>query len=240
MVRGNRIAVIPARGGSKRLPRKNILEFGGRPMLVWTIEATLECNLFDRIIVSTEDAEIADIARAHGIEVPFLRERLADDITPSSAVTILVLGQLRQVLGEEYETVVQLMPNCPLRNAADIRTAITIFESNRRNFQISCTRFDWRNPWWALQRDDDGRGEWMFSEAAKKRSQDLPPLYCPTGAIWIARVSPLCEAGTFYGPEHRFEPLPWQRAVDIDEREDLEFATALLNMRKDSGHGGQT
>lgn len=230
MVRRERIAVIPARGGSKRLPRKNILPFGGRPMLEWTVEAALNTEVFDRVIVSTEDAEIARIAVGAGAE-PFLREQYYDDITPISSVTISVLDQARAVLSEEYETVVQLMANCPLRRAADIQAALEAFDASGANFQISCTRFGWLNPWWALKRDGDGRGEWLFPDAAHSRSQDLQPLFVPTGAIWIARAHALESAGTFYGPGHRFEPMGWDSAVDIDDADDLAFAQAVLQMR---------
>ena len=231
MVKRARVAIIPARGGSKRLPRKNVMDFGGRPMLAWSIEAALEARLFDRVVVSTDDLEIAEIARRWGADVPFLREGLADDVTPISAVTIGALSQMRTALSEDYELVVQLMANCPLREAADILTAVAAFEASGADFQVSCVRFGWLNPWWALKRDPDGHGEWMFPDAARSRSQDLPPLYAPTGAIWIAHSQALETAGTFYGPGHRFEPMAWQSAIDIDDIEDLDLARAVLQMR---------
>jgi len=231
MVKRGRLAIIPARGGSKRLPRKNVMDFGGRPMLAWSIEAALEARLFDRVIVSTDDLEIAETARQWGADVPFLRDGLADDVTPISAVTIGALGQLRSTLNEEYQLVVQLMANCPLRKAGDILAAIAAFESSGADLQVSCVQFGWLNPWWALKRDAKGHGEWMFPGAADSRSQDLPPLYVPTGAIWIARSQALEGAGTFYGPGHRFEPIAWQSAIDIDDIEDLSLARAVLQMR---------
>jgi len=234
MVKRNRVAIIPARGGSKRLPRKNILDFGGRPMLAWTIEAACQTSLFDRIVVSTEDEEIARIAVNAGAEVPFLRDSLHDDITPISDVTIAAVTKLRDIFDEDYETTVQLMANCPLREANDIRAAIAAFDTSGGNFQISCTRFGWLNPWWALQLDINGHGEWMFPDAARSRSQDLAPLYSPTGAIWIARTRALEQAGTFYGPGHRFEPLAWHAAVDIDDAEDLALARTVFKMKQDA------
>jgi N-acylneuraminate cytidylyltransferase len=231
MLRRHRVAVIPARGGSKRIPRKNILDFGGRPMLAWTIEAARKSEVFDRVIVSTEDKEIARIAVEAGAEVPFMREAHHDDITPISTVTIAVLEQIRRQLGEEFETVMQLMANCPLRQADDIRSAITSFDAAKSDFQISCTRFGWLNPWWAFRLDASGRGEWLHPDALRNRSQDLPPLFAPTGAIWIARAAALEKSGSFYGPGHRFEPIPFERAIDIDDAEDLKLARALLQTR---------
>jgi N-acylneuraminate cytidylyltransferase len=243
VVRRGRVAIIPARGGSKRLPRKNVVDFGGKPMLAWTIEAAREASLFDRVIVSTDDAGIAETARMHGAEVPFMREGLAGDHTGVSEVTIGALRQAAAVLQEEFDTVVQLMANCPLRSAPDVRTAVAAFEEHEADFQISCVRFGWLNPWWALRRRDDGTGAFLFPDAVERRSQDLEPLYCPTGAIWIARTGALRAAGTFYGPGHRFEPLPWISAIDIDDEDDLALARVVLAMRHENqaikaGRGG--
>lgn len=233
MTRG-RVAIIPARGCSKRLPRKNILDFFGKPMIAWTIEAAHRSGLFDRILVSTEDDEIAQIARGCGIEVPFSREHYYDDHSTVSDVALETLRQAAEILDEEYEQVVQLMPNCPLRDADDIRSAIGKFESRGVGFQISCSRFGSTNPMWAMRLDDHGRGEPIFLRAIEERSQDLPVLYCPSGAIWVARADSLRMAGTFYGPDHRFEPLSWLAAVDIDDANDLEFARAAFLVKRAS------
>jgi CMP-N-acetylneuraminic acid synthetase len=233
-----RLAVVPARGGSRRIPRKNIVDFFGKPMLAWTVEAAIASGAFDRIIVSTEDQEIADVARAAGAEVPFLRQGNFDDHAGVSAVTVDVLDQVRGHYGEEYRQVVQLMPNCPLRNADDIALAVAGFETSGAEFQISCVRFAWMNPWWALRRDPEGRGQPVFPEALDRRSQDMPPLYCPSGAIWIAAAGALARHGDFYGPGYRLQPLSWISAVDIDEPDDLDFARAAFLIRRgDSADG---
>jgi N-acylneuraminate cytidylyltransferase len=135
------------------------------------------------------------------------------------------------VLGEQYDVVFQLMPNCPLRGASDILAARAAFDSSSADFQISCTRFGWLNPWWALKLNGTGAGERLFPEQALQRSQDQEPLYCPTGAIWIARAAQLTAAGTFYGAGHRFEPMPLLSAIDIDDAHDLEFARAAFVLR---------
>ena len=219
------IAVIPARGGSKRIPHKNVIDFCGRPMIAWTIQAALESSLFDRVLVSTEDPEIAAISREWGAECPFLREGCHDDHSGVSEATIHALGQAREYYGEGHEIVVQLMANCPLRQAEDIVSHLEVFRGQRRTFQISCFPFGWMNPWWALTLDAEGRGQ---------RSQDLPPLYCPTGAIWIARIDALLEQGSFYGEPLRYEPLDWMRAVDIDTRDDLRMARCLRQLLEEA------
>lgn len=228
----NAIAVIPARGGSKRIPRKNIVDFCGKPMIAWTIEAAFSAGVFDRVLVSTDDPEIADIARSYGVEVPFLRHQAADDAAHASAATLAALVQVREYLREDYSIVAQLMPNCPLRGSAEIISALQRFHQCAARFQISCFRYGWMNPWWAVRLKDNGEPEPVFPRAINSHSQELGKLYCPTGAIWIAEVGALRSAGTFYGPGHVFEPMNWTSAVDIDDAEDLEMARAVWMMRE--------
>lgn len=225
------IAIILARGGSKRLPRKNMIEFHGKPMLAWTIEAALKSQCYQRILVSTDDKEISDIAVRYGAEVPFLRETAADDMAPSSDATIAALRQAEKHWKEDYDYVSQLMANCPLRNEFDIKDAVTTFLDRDAQFQISCFRFGWMNPWWAARLDVNQRPSYLFNEAKSSRSQDLPVLYAPTGAIWIAKVQSLYQHRTFYGPGHRLHQLNWMSALDIDDAEDLDMAHACFLMR---------
>lgn len=225
------IAVIPARGGSKRLPQKNTLDFMGKPMIAWTIEAALNTELFDRVLVSTDCVEIAQVAESWGASVPFLRNTASDDYSPVSLATCAALQQCAEDLGENYDIVTQLMPNTPLRTSQDICQAMDHFFENASPSQISCFRFGWMNPWWAVTLNTTGRPTPFFPEVQQKRSQDLPALYCPSGAVWIAQVSHLLAHRTFYCPGHIFYPLPWQSAVDIDDESDLMMAKAAFIMR---------
>lgn len=222
------IAIILARGGSKRLPRKNILDFHGKPLLAWSIEAALHSGQYGHVLVSTDDPEIADIARAFGADVPFLRTSAADDLAPSSEATLATLIQAERHWGEEFAAVSQLMANCPLRDAEDIRSAVHNFIQTGADAQICSFPFGWMNPWWAALLDQRGRPDYLFPEARTARSQDLPALYCPSGAVWIARASVLKSARTFYVPDHIFHPLSWMSAMDIDDAEDLEMAKACF------------
>ena len=225
------IAVIPARGGSKRLPKKNIIDFMGKPMIAWTIEAALQSKLFERILVSTDSEEIAEISGNYGVSVPFLRTKAHDDDSPVSLATCAALQQCSEKLGEEYDVVAQLMPNTPLRAAHDIQQAMDHFCNHQAPSQISCFRFGWMNPWWAVKLDAGGKPFPVFPEAQGKRSQDLPVLFCPTGAIWIAWTEKLLHYQTFYCPDHVFHPMSWQSAVDIDDEHDLAMANAVFLMR---------
>jgi CMP-N-acetylneuraminic acid synthetase len=228
MVTGSRVAVIPARGGSKRIPRKNIMPFHGKPMIAWTIDAALESGLFDRVLVSTDDPEIAEVAACHGAPVPFLRDGFADDQSPVSLATLAALDQLERECGESYAVVAQLMANCPIRSAADIRAAVAHFDQVGAPSQISCFKFGWMNPWWASRLDEASRPTPLFPKESTARSQDLPPLYCPTGAIWLARVEALRTHRSFYTPDRIFCPLGWEAAVDIDDMEDFYMADAVF------------
>jgi N-acylneuraminate cytidylyltransferase len=226
------IAVIPARGGSKRIPLKNIIDFMGKPIIAWTIEAAQKTKLFDRIIISTDSSEIANVTKKYGLDVPFLRNDKNDDISTVTEATLVAIHQAEEYYNEKYDIVIQLMANAPLRDDNDIQVHIKQFIESKKSFQISSFKFGWMNPWWAFKINKSGSHEWMFGEGIGKRSQDLEELFCPTGAIWIAKVEELKKAGTFYGPDYKFCEIDWKHAVDIDNLEDLEFAKALFSLNK--------
>ena len=225
------IAIIPARGGSKRIPKKNIIDFMGKPMIAWTIEAAVKSKIFDKIIVSTDSEEIAKVGRDYGLEVPFLRQDKNDDISPVSEATIAAVKQAEMHYNEKYDIVVQLMANAPIRNENDIKKHFNKFINQKRDFQLSSFKFGWMNPWWAAKVDKYDTPNWMYPEGITKRSQDLDDLYCPTGVIWIANIKKLLKSNTFYGPGHKFCELNWKSAVDIDDYDDLEFAKAIYLLK---------
>ena len=217
------IAVVPARGKSKRIPRKNMLRFGGKPMLVWTIEAAIYSSIFDKIVVSTDDWEIAGIAEEAGADVPFARDDiLADDNTPSSLVTIDVVSKVGG------DTVCQLLPTCPLRNHLDIIDAYNQFKKSGAPSQVSVTDFGWQNPGWAV----DVNGRPVDKNKFNRRSQDLPTVFHPTGAIWFADATPLLLSKSFYMQGYTIWFIPWERAIDIDTEKDLEIAKMILRCRQ--------
>ena len=149
MVKGKKVlAIIPARGGSKRIPKKNIIDFQGKPMIAWTIEAAIKSACFDEILVSTDDDEIAEIAKNYGASVPFLRELNKDDYSNVSDVVISEKNRLNQ----KYDIIVMLMPNCPIRDEFDISSALNNFIDNKRNFQISSFKYGFMNPHWEIGR----------------------------------------------------------------------------------------
>lgn len=226
------VAIIPARGGSRRIPRKNILDLYGKPIIAYTIEAALQSGIFDRVIVSTDDAEIVAVARRYAAEVPFMRSAtLADDCTPVSLVTLDALERLDPE-GKLYRFVAQLMPNCPLRTAQDVLDSFCQFTETNADAQISVTRYGWLNPWWAMRRNDQYQLKPIFKEQMSKRSQDLPEVFCPTGAIWWAKVDVLKRERTFHTTNRTGWEMPWQRAVDIDTADEWLLAELSMQMQQ--------
>jgi pseudaminic acid cytidylyltransferase len=225
-----KLAVIPARGGSKRIPGKNVKELLGKPIIAYSIEAAIQSNLFHRVVVTTDSESIAKIARSYGAEVPFLRDGdLADDVTPVSVATIDALNRL-DPRGQEYWCVAQLMPTCPLRTEADIRASYSQFVETTADSQLSVTRFGWQNPWWAMRRNGTFTLKPLFKEEVTARSQDLQDLFCPTGAVWWARADVLRREGTYHIANRTGWEIPWQRGVDIDTESDWLVAELLQRL----------
>lgn len=231
------LAVIPARGGSKRIPKKNTRELSGTPLIAYTIAAALESGLFDRIIVTTDDEVTAKIAAESGAEVPFLRDAtLADDHTPVSAATVDALRRCDPT-SDRYEFVCQLMANCPLRTGRDIQSSFAQLLQTGAEAQISVVRYGWQNPWWAMERNEDLSLQPVFEDRLMQRSQDLPPLFCPTGAIWWARADTLRREETFHIAKRTGWEIPWKRGIDIDDEDDWAMVELLARMNRDDLHG---
>jgi N-acylneuraminate cytidylyltransferase len=230
----NNIAIIPCRGGSRRVPGKNIRLLAGKHLIGYAIEAALKSEIFLSVLVSTDSEEIAEVARIYGAEVPFMRGMdLADDFSPVSAATVDALRRVDPT-GERYHNVAQLMANCPLRTVDDIRISYRQFIDVGADSQISVTEYGWLNPWWAMMSNEKHVLSPLFKERMGARSQDLPKLYCPTGAIWWAKANSLREYGTFYCPGYTGWVMPWERAVDIDTEDDWHMAETLFSMEHNS------
>ncbi|NMC36105.1 acylneuraminate cytidylyltransferase family protein [Candidatus Beckwithbacteria bacterium] len=223
----SKVAIIPARKGSKRIPLKNIVNFHGKPLIAWTIGAALKSKVFDAVYVSTDSQKIANISEKYGAKVPFLRTKYTDDNSSVSSVIIDFLENLKKKKSKEFDVVFSLMPNCPLRTGQDIIRADKNCTAKKASFQLSCFEFGFMNPWWAFTLDKNCRPEYIHKSALKKRSQDLSKLFCPSGAIWIANIKALQKSKTFYGPNHIFYKLGWKNAIDIDSKEDLELAKSF-------------
>ena len=229
------LAVIPARGGSKRIPHKNIKLFIDKPIIAYVLEAAQKSKLFDRVIVTTDDPKIARVVEKFGGEVPFIREsKLADDITPVSSATLDALERVDSD-DEKFNIIAQLMPNCPLISPEDILNSYQQFIETDSDSQISVTKYAWMNPWWAMKRDDNYHLKPIFEKEMTSRSQDLPELFCPTGVIWWAKTEVLRREKTFHIPTRTGWVIPWERSIDIDTNDDWKMAEILMKLKM----GGQ-
>jgi pseudaminic acid cytidylyltransferase len=221
-MRPSSIAIIPARGGSKRLPRKNILAFLGKPIIAYTIESALACGLFDRIIVSTEDAEIATIAQKFGAEAVDRPQSLATDSSTVVEVCLDAIDREEQA-GHHYTTMCCLYATSPLRNAQDIRDTMNLVTSGRCDFAMAITEYS-LPPHQALREGRSGTLEPMWPELVHLSSQKVGRLYVDCGSTYAVSVPKFRDARTFYGPGLLGHIMPRDRSVDIDVKEDLELA----------------
>lgn len=227
------LGVIAARGGSKGLPRKNVLPLAGRPLIAYTIEAALACPALTRTVVSSEDAEILDAARAAGCPAPFVRPAgLAAD---RSSTVDVALHALEWVETNERLTpaVVVLLPaTAPLRGARHIAEAIaTLLDDPEAEGVVAVTEPDYP-PYWML-RIAEGRLHWLFPEGgAADHRQQLPPAYQPNGSIYAVRTAVLREQRTFYPRVTAPYVMPRDASVNIDSELDFQMAELLLARRR--------
>lgn len=224
------IAIIPARLGSKRLPRKNILSLCGKPLIAYTIEAALDSGSINDIYVSTDDDAVAEIAQSYGVHVPFLRpDYLGADTTSTEDVCEHMLGFLTRETDIDVSSFMFLQPTSPLRTAVHIKGAVKVFEEMNADSVVSVTRF--AHPLeWAL---DAVNGVLVpfDSEGLNKRSQECKVRYHPNGAIFVFNTKFFSKRVGRYG--NRSFPYVMDRScsVDIDTKEDFELAEYLLKKR---------
>jgi len=223
----NNLCIITARGGSKRIPYKNIVEVAGKPLIAWSIKAALDSKIFSKVLVSTDDEKIAEVARAHGAEVPFLRSAAFDGSSTASEAAIISLKQAEEYWETTFDNLVLLMPTCPLRTSAILKKQFDHFLDSEANFLLSCAEFGPFKPWWAAELNDKDQPEYINPEALKKRSQDLAKLVAPSGATWVAKRDSLVKEENFYGTGHAFYEIPWVAALDIDHQEDIDLINVL-------------
>jgi N-acylneuraminate cytidylyltransferase len=213
------LAIIAARGGSKGVPGKNIMPIAGRPLIQWSIEAARGSHHVDRLILSSDDLAIIEVARRAGCDVPFVRDAaLATDEASSMDVVADALGRV-----PGYEIVVLLQPTSPLRTAADIDGALTRLIESGAPACVSVREAD-DHPYWTFRADPAGRLV-RFAEpdgGMPQRRQDLPQAWCLNGAVYVARADWFMRVRTFLSAETVSFPMPAERSLDIDAFADIE------------------
>ncbi|MCC5996829.1 MAG: pseudaminic acid cytidylyltransferase [Oceanicaulis sp.] len=221
------LAVIPARGGSKRIPRKNAADFCGRPMIAWPIRAALESGCFERLVVSTDDPELAEVARACGAETPFLRpDHLSDDRTP----VIDVIGHAIETLeaaGEHHEHVCCLFATAPFLKAEDLRASAGLIAADGVDYVFSAARYGF--PIQRAFRVTEAGGCEMFNPGQfHTRSQDLEEAYHDAAQFYWGARSAWLERRPVFTPRARPVVLPPSRVWDIDTPQDWERAELMF------------
>jgi len=220
------IAIIPARGGSKGVEKKNIRALAGKPLIAYTIECALKSNSIDRVIVSTDDEEIAKVSREYGAEVPFMRpEELATDSSRAIDVYLHTIKYLREIENENVDHLVVLLPTCPMRLPEDIDRSIDLFHDKKADSVISYTEEHHPISWHKFL-DEEGKFEDILGSNLANR-QDLRTSYYPNGAIYVFSAA-LLESGKYYSNDSYAYVMPGSRSVDIDSEEDLIYAEYLL------------
>lgn len=221
-----RVAIIPARGGSKRIPRKNIKDFFGKPMLVWTIEAAKKSKVFDRIIVSTDDDEISAIALSHGAEVPFKRPaELSDDHTATTAVIAQAIKFLSSE-GECPESVCCLYATAPFIQHQDIINSLKIFEQGGWHYCFTAAEFS-APIFRSFKMNKNGGAEMLYPEYFQTRSQDLPVAFHDAGQFYWGTAKAWVNNEIVFSDKSYVYKIPSWRVQDIDTRDDWERAELL-------------
>jgi N-acylneuraminate cytidylyltransferase/CMP-N,N'-diacetyllegionaminic acid synthase len=224
------IAIIPARGGSKGVPGKNIKDLHGKPLIAYTIEAALEARSVSEVIVSTDDEEIAKVAEKYGAKVPFLRPAaLATDNAQAIDSYIYTVDRLNEEFGYDIDSFLVLLLTTPFRNGADIDASVKMFKEQSADSVISYVEecspingFKYLN--------DDNSFEHIFPEVLANR-QEMRKAYIPNGAIYVFTLD-LLKKGTYFSDKSYAYVMPQSRSIDIDTLEDFAYAEFLLSRKE--------
>lgn len=228
------IALIPARGGSKGIQRKNIKKLGDQPLIAYTIKAALNSRSIDKVVVSTDDEEIAEIAKKYGAEVPFMRpSELAGDHSKAQDVYLHAVEFMRDHYGMDIEKFVVLLPTVPFRTEAHIESAIELFNKSKAETLISIKRIE-TPVTWLLRADERGRitNAGFDAENASGNRQENRSYYVPNGAIYILDYELLKTQGTYYSDNTVGFLMSEKDSIDIDTIDDFEYAEFELQRRK--------
>ena len=225
-----RLCIIPARGGSKRLPRKNIIEFLGKPLIAWTIESSLQSSLFDRVCVSTEDNEIEEISSEYGADVLCRPNFLADD---NSRVNDVCLHHLREFKSNniEFEQIFCLYPTAPLRNESDLKMIARFFDENINCKSVIAVTDYSHYPFQALSIQQDFELKPFWPDLVRKRSDELPQLVAGNGSTYAALTNEFFKTKDFYMKQGMYGyKMDFLRSIDIDEQHDLNLLEMFAQM----------
>ncbi|MGM0520198.1 MAG: cytidylyltransferase domain-containing protein [Campylobacterota bacterium] len=223
------IAIVPARGGSKRLPRKNVLDLNGKPLIAWSIEAGLNSNYIDEVMVTTDDDEIVEVSKKYGANVPFKRpEKLADDYATRPEVIKHTIEFYQNELNKKFDYLIFLQPTSPLRDTADIDNAIEFMFEKNCDAVVSVCELEHPIHWSGTLPQDKNMSKFLDNVAVRSRSQDLEKYYRLNGAIYICDVQKFLEEGCVFFKKNIFAyVMERQHSIDIDEEMDFKLAEII-------------
>ena len=222
------LALIPARGGSKGLPKKNIMLFNGLPLIAHTIIAAIKSKKVSQVVISTDSEEIANIARQYDARIPFMRpDTLAEDNSIANDAYIYTIDRLNSEFNESYKEFVILQPTSPLRNSMDIDNAINLFFKKGADSVVSCTEMN-HPPLWALRLNKNNELQPYFdNESLELNRQELEPAFSPNGAIVVLRYATFKSRKSFFTNNTFGYNMPIDRSVDIDTLQDFKYAEMI-------------
>jgi len=222
------LAIIPARGGSKRLPRKNVLDLNGKPLIAWSIEAGVKSSYINKVLVSSDDSEILEISKQYGAETIIRPDELASD-------TATTFDAIKHSIenSEPYDYVILLQPTSPLRDTKQINEAIDLLIEKNADAIVSVCEMD-HSPLWSNTLDDSlSMQGFLKNEVLNKRSQDLETYYRLNGAIYICKTEKLLEEESFFLKENIFAyVMDRESSIDIDEEIDFRIAKTIYFKEK--------
>ena len=216
------VAIITARGGSKRIPRKNIRSFCGNPILNYSIEAALESCIFDKVMVSTDDLEIAEVARKAGAEVPFLRSSSTSNDYATTAEVISEVLQDYEKQSEVFQYACCIYPTAPFVTSEKLKTAFELLKRKKATSVIPVTKFSF--PIWRSFKLEDEKLSFNWPENALKRSQDLPPTYHDAGQFYFLSVPEFLRTKSLVTENTFGLEIPETEVQDIDTEVDWKLA----------------
>ena len=225
----NFLAIIPARGGSKGISRKNIKKIAGNPLISYTINEAKKAKYLTRIVVSTEDKKIAKISKKYGVDVIPRPKKLASDRTPSELVCQQVIKYLKNNEDFETDVVVVLQPTSPLRKAEDINLAIKKFLKSDCSSVVSITEVQ-HSPYW-MYKMDKSKMKKILTDKKITRRQDSPLIYQLNGAIYVTKKETIMEKNSLIGKNMFGYIMPYERSIDIDSQIDFDLAELLINKK---------
>ncbi len=222
------LAIIPARGGSKRLPGKNLRRLGDKPLIKWSIDAAMAASRISRILVTTDDEEILELASNSGVDHVITRPpELANDTAKTSDALRHALSKLTRM----PESICLLQPTSPLRSAWDIESAVLLHHENDQRPIVSVCPVDHPTAWCGILGADGSIADIANKLQVEKRSQDHPPEFRLNGAIYIAQTSHFLATGSFLDSSTLAYVMPRERSVDIDTAIDLAIAEVILQAK---------